>query len=94
MRDNSHWHPDARRTVLAALVLTGLLTALSGCGEGANGARVSGLDATATLDAGRGTTAPASSTPGTALTSWWLRKTTARSGAKQPRGSWRPEGRR
>ena len=52
MRDNSHWHPDARRTVLAALVLTGLLTALSGCGEGANGARVSGLDATATLDAG------------------------------------------
>ena len=44
--------------------------------------------------AGRGTTAPASSTPGTALTSWWLRKTTARSGAKQPRGSWRPEGRR
>ena len=30
----------------------------------------------------RGTTAPASSTPGTALTSWWLRKTTARSGAK------------
>ena len=39
-------------------------------------------------------TAPASSTPGTALTSWWLRKTTARSGARQPRGSWRPEGRR
>ncbi len=47
-----------------------------------------------TFTQSRGTTAPASSTPGTALTSWWLRKTTARSGAKQPRGSWRPEGRR
>ena len=42
----------------------------------------------------RGTTAPASSTHGIALTSWWLRKTTARSGAKQRLGSWRPEGRR
>ena len=38
---------------------------------------------------GRGTTAtaPASSTPGTVWMSWWLRKTTARSGAGQPRGS-------